>query len=89
MEKSTYTTVTLTIFTFVGAWGDFLWPLIIVNDQNMFTLPLGLNMLSGTFTSDWRLIAAGAVISMIPIIIIFLVLQRFFIGGAMKGAIKG
>lgn len=81
--------VTLTIFTFVSAWGDFLWPLIIVNDQNMFTLPLGLNMLSGTFTSDWRLIAAGAVISMIPVIVIFLLLQRFFIGGAMKGAIKG
>ncbi|HEY4602042.1 MAG TPA: carbohydrate ABC transporter permease [Cerasibacillus sp.] len=81
--------VTLTIFTFVSAWGDFLWPLIIVNDQNMFTLPLGLNMLSGTFTSDWRLIAAGAIISMIPVIVIFLALQRFFIGGAMKGAIKG
>lgn len=81
--------VTLTIFTFVSAWGDFLWPLIIVNDQNMFTLPLGLNMLSGTFTSDWRLIAAGAIISMIPIITIFLLLQRFFISGAMKGAIKG
>lgn len=81
--------VTLTIFTFVSAWGDFLWPLIIVNDQNMFTLPLGLNMLSGTFTSDWRLIAAGAIISMIPVIVIFLLLQRFFIGGAMKGAIKG
>lgn len=81
--------VTLTIFTFVSAWGDFLWPLIIVNDQNMFTLPLGLNMLSGTFTSDWRLIAAGAIISMIPIITIFLLLQRFFISGAMKGAVKG
>jgi len=81
--------VTLTIFTFVSAWGDFLWPLIIVNDNNMFTLPLGLNMLSGTFTSDWRLIAAGAVISMIPIVTIFLLLQRFFIGGTMKGAVKG
>src|SRR5699024_528729 len=54
--------LTLTIFTFITAWGDFLWPLIIVGDQNMFTLPLGLNMLSGTFTSDWRLIAAGAII---------------------------
>jgi putative chitobiose transport system permease protein len=80
--------VTLTIFTFVSAWGDFLWPLIIVNEQEMFTLPLGLNMLSGTFTSDWRLIAAGAIISMIPIITIFLLLQRHFIGGAMSGAVK-
>lgn len=81
--------VTLTIFTFVSAWGDFLWPLIIVNEQSMYTLPLGLNMLSGTFTSDWRLIAAGAIISMIPILIVFFSLQRFFIGGTMKGAIKG
>src|SRR5699024_10370959 len=46
--------LTLTIFTFITAWGDFLWPLIIVGDNEMFTLPLGLNMLSGTFTSDWR-----------------------------------
>src|SRR5699024_11838422 len=52
--------LTLTIFTFITAWGDFLWPLIIVGDKEMFTLPLGLNMLSGTFTSDWRLIAAGS-----------------------------
>jgi putative chitobiose transport system permease protein len=81
--------VTLAIFTFVMAWGDFLWPLIIVNDQNMYTLPLGLNKLSGTFTSDWRLIAAGSIISVIPIISFFIVLQRFFISGATKGAVKG
>lgn len=81
--------VTLTIFTFVSAWGDFLWPLIIVNDQSMFTLPLGLNMLSGTFTSDWRLISAGAIITMIPILVFFLSLQRYFIGGAMDGSVKG
>lgn len=70
------------------AWDDFLWPLIIVNDQNMYTLPLGVNMLMGTFSSDWRLIAAGSIISIIPIIIVFLILQRFFVGG-MKGAVKG
>lgn len=80
--------LTLTIFTFITAWGDFLWPLIIVSDQNMFTLPLGLNMLSGTFTSDWRLIAAGALISMAPIVIFFLILQRQFISGVMQGAVK-
>ncbi|MFD1362149.1 carbohydrate ABC transporter permease [Lentibacillus salinarum] len=81
--------ITLVIFTFISAWGDFLWPLIIVSDQEMFTLPLGLNMLSGTFTSDWRLIAAGAIISMAPIIIFFLILQRHFISGVMRGAVKG
>lgn len=80
--------VTVAIFTFVNAWDDFLWPLIIVNDQSMFTLPLGVSTLMGTFTSNWRLVAAGAVISIIPIIIVFVVLQRFFIGG-LKGAVKG
>lgn len=80
--------VTLAIFTFVGTWDDFLWPLIIVNDQNMYTLPLGVNMLAGTFSSDWRLIAAGSIISIIPIIIVFLFLQRYFVSG-MRGAVKG
>lgn len=80
---------TLAIFTFITAWGDFLWPLIIISDQDMFTLPLGLNMLSGTFTSNWRLISAGAVISMAPVVILFMFVQKYFIGGIMKGAVKG
>jgi putative chitobiose transport system permease protein len=81
--------VTLAIFTFVMAWGDFLWPLIILNDQDMYTLPLGVNSLAGNFSSNWRLIAAGAVISVLPIIIFFAFMQRHFIEGAMKGAVKG
>ncbi|NEY72419.1 carbohydrate ABC transporter permease [Bacillus mesophilus] len=81
--------VTLAIFTFVMAWGDFLWPLIILNDQTMYTLPLGLNTLAGSFSNNWRYIAAGSVISVLPIIIFFAILQRHFIEGAMKGAVKG
>ncbi|WP_236838504.1 carbohydrate ABC transporter permease [Caldalkalibacillus salinus] len=81
--------VTLAIFTFVMSWGDFLWPLIILDDSDMYTLPLGLNALTGLFSSNWRLIAAGSVISMIPIIIVFAILQRYFIEGATKGAVKG
>lgn len=80
---------TLAIFVFVLAWDDFLWPLIIVSDQEMYTLPLGVNMLTGTFASDWRLIAAGSILSMIPIITIFIFMQRYFMSGAMKGSIKG
>src|SRR5699024_6835901 len=80
---------TLAIFVFVLAWDDFLWPLIITSDQGMYTLPLGVNMLTGTFASDWRLIAAGSIISMIPIIIVFIFMQRYFMSGAMKGSIKG
>ncbi|MFZ3588969.1 carbohydrate ABC transporter permease [Bacillus sp. DJP31] len=81
--------VTLAIFTFVMAWGDFLWPLIILNDQSMYTLPLGLTTLAGSFSNNWRYIAAGSVISVLPIIIFFAILQRHFIEGAMKGAVKG
>ncbi|WP_257347434.1 carbohydrate ABC transporter permease [Pseudalkalibacillus decolorationis] len=81
--------VTLAIFTFVMAWGDFLWPLIILDDQSMYTLPLGLNALTGLFSADWRLIAAGSIISVLPIIIFFLILQRYFIKGATSGAVKG
>lgn len=81
--------VTLAIFTFMMAWGDFLWPLIILDDQSMYTLPLGVNALAGNFSSDWRLIAAGSVISVLPIIIFFVFMQRYFIDGAVKGAVKG
>jgi putative chitobiose transport system permease protein len=81
--------VTLAIFTFMMAWGDFLWPLIILNDTSMYTLPLGVNTLAGSFSANWRYIAAGSIISILPIIIIFSILQRHFIAGAMKGAVKG
>ncbi|WP_233254372.1 carbohydrate ABC transporter permease [Salipaludibacillus keqinensis] len=81
--------VTLAIFTFMMSWGDFLWPLIILDDTSMYTLPLGVNALAGSFSSDWRLIAAGSIISILPIIIFFIFMQKYFIGGVMKGAVKG
>jgi putative chitobiose transport system permease protein len=80
---------TLAIFTFVGSWGDFLWPLIVLKDPALYTLPVGVAFLAGTFSADWRLIAAGSVLAVIPIILFFLVLQRHFIGGATSGAVKG
>lgn len=80
---------TLAVFTFIGVWGDFLWPLIIIDDQTKFTLPLGVNRLAGAFAKDWRLVAAGAILSIIPTIVVFLFSQRFFISGALKGAVKG
>ncbi len=81
--------VTLAVFTFIGVWGDFLWPLIIIDDQTKFTLPLGVNKLAGTFGQDWRLVAAGAILSILPTIAVFLLSQRFFVSGALKGAVKG
>ncbi len=80
---------TLAIFVFVGAWGDFLWPLIVLKDPDLYTLPVGISYLAGTFSANWRLIAAGSVLSIIPIVAVFIGLQRFFIGGQTAGAVKG
>jgi putative chitobiose transport system permease protein len=79
---------TLAVFTFIAAWGDFLWPLILNDDPARFTLPLGVNRLAGMFSLDWRLVAAGAVFSLIPVLIVFAFSQKFFIEGALKGAVK-
>ncbi|GIW21655.1 MAG: lactose ABC transporter permease [Candidatus Sericytochromatia bacterium] len=80
--------ITLGVFSFVSSWSDFLWPLIILKDIEKYTLPLGISYLMGAFSSNWRLIAAGSIISIIPIIILFIVLQKFFIN-TTEGAIKG
>ncbi len=83
------TLATLAIFTFIGSWGEFLWPSIVLTNKAMYTLPVGVNDLQGMFSANWRIIAAGALISIIPIIIFFIALQRYFISGENEGAIKG
>jgi putative chitobiose transport system permease protein len=80
---------TLAVFGFIAVWGDFLWPLILIDDPAMFTLPLGVNRLAASFSMDWRLVAAGAVLSVLPVLAVFAFSQRFFIEGVMKGAVKG
>jgi len=77
------------IFAFVGSWNDFLWPLIVLADESNFTLTVGLNRLRGTFTDDPRLIAAGTIIALVPIIAFFAALQRFFFKGLESGGLKG
>ena len=77
------------IFAFMGAWNDFLWPLIVLSDQNNYTLTVGLNHLRGTFIQDPRLIAAGTIIALVPIVVFFVALQRFFFRGLESGGIKG
>lgn len=79
---------TLAVFSFIAAWGDFLWPLILNDDPAVFTLPLGVNRLAGLFSLDWRLVAAGAVFSLLPVLAVYGYAQRFFIEGALKGAVK-
>ncbi len=79
----------LAIFTFIGSWGEFLWPSIVLTKECMYTLPVGVNNLQGMFSSNWRFIAAGSILSTIPILIFFLAMQRYFISGENEGAIKG
>ncbi len=81
--------VTLTIFVFIGAWSDFLWPLIVLDDPQYYTLPLGVSKLAGTFSLDWRLVAAGSVISIAPILVFFLAMQRYIVPSDVGSGVKG
>lgn len=79
---------TLGIFSFMQSWNNFLWPLIIINDKNMMTLPLGLSNLQGRWTTDWNLVMAGVVISVIPILIVYLFAQKYFVKGITLSGLK-
>jgi multiple sugar transport system permease protein len=77
------------IFAFIGAWDDFLWPLIVLTNPENYTLTVGLQYLNGAFSANPRVIAAGTMIAFIPIVIVFATLQRFFFKGVEEGAVKG
>ena len=81
--------ITLAMFVFIGTWSDFLWPLVILDDPGLYTLPLGLQQLSSSFSLDWRLVAAGSVVSIVPVLIVFIALQRFILPSASGDAVKG
>ncbi|QXE24650.1 permease protein of sugar ABC transporter [Richelia sinica FACHB-800] len=81
--------ITLAIFVFIGAWSDFLWPLIVIQNENLYTLPLGVAKLAGTFSLDWRLVAAGSIISIAPVLILFLFLQRYIVPTDTGSGVKG
>ncbi len=81
--------VTLAIFVFIGSWSDFLWPLIVIQDESLYTLPLGVAKLAGTFSLDWRLVAAGSVISILPVMILFVFLQRYIVPTETGSGVKG
>ncbi|WP_404799844.1 carbohydrate ABC transporter permease [Anabaenopsis elenkinii] len=81
--------VTLSIFVFIGSWSDFLWPLIVIQDESLYTLPLGVAKLAGTFSLDWRLVAAGSIISVAPILLLFLFLQRYIVPTETNTGVKG
>ena len=80
---------TLAAFTFVAQWNDFLWPLVVLKNRDLYTLQLGLASLQGVFGVNWRYISAASVISLIPTVLFFLFTQRFFTRGLTSGAVKG
>jgi multiple sugar transport system permease protein len=81
--------ITLALFTFMGTWNDFLWPLIVMTDDTMYTLPVALANLLGEHVQDTELMMAGAVLTVLPVMLVFVVLQRHYLEGISVGAIKG
>lgn len=81
--------VTLGIFVFLGTWNDFMWPLIVLSDRDMQTLPVALAGLSREHVQDNELMMAGAVVTVLPVLTLFLALQRFYLRGIMAGSVKG
>ncbi len=80
--------ITLAIFTFMGTWNDFLWPLIVMTDDSMYTLPVALAGLSGEHVQDTELMMAGSVLTVLPVLLLFAVMQKYYIRGILAGGVK-
>ncbi len=81
--------VTLAVLTFLGAWNDFMWPLIVLTDRELQTLPVALAGLSREHVQDIELMMAGAVLTVAPVLLLFLALQRHYLQGLLSGSVKG
>lgn len=77
------------LFSFIAAWDDFLWPLVVLSDPANYTLTVGMQYLSSSFSANPRVIAAGTMIALVPIIILFAILQKQFFKGVEEGSVKG
>ena len=80
--------ITLGIFSFMGTWNDFLWPLIVMTDDSMYTLPVALANLSLEHVPDTELMMAGSVMTILPVLILFVSVQKYYISGIMAGGLK-
>ena len=80
---------TLAVFTFLSAWNDFLWPLVILSDDAKYTLPVAIANLVGEHVQDTELMMAGSVLTVLPVLIVFLALQRQYMRGVLMGSVKG
>lgn len=81
--------VTVGVFTFMGTWNDYFNPMLYLNNQKLWTLQLGLQSFMGQYTSSWQLIMAGALITLLPMLIVFFFAQRAFIEGISLSGVKG
>lgn len=81
--------VTLAVFTFLGSWNDFMWPLIVLTGRDVQTMPLALASLSREHVQDTELMMAGSVLTVIPVLALFLVMQRYYMQGLLAGSVKG
>jgi multiple sugar transport system permease protein len=81
--------VTLATFTFLATWNDFMWPLIVLSDDRLYTLPIALAALSREHVQDAELMMAGAVVTVLPVLALFVVLQRYYVQGLLAGSVKG
>lgn len=77
------------ILVFQGAWNEFFWPLLIFQDRDLFTLPIGITQFTFTYQTNWPPLMAASVISILPIFVLFIFLQRYFVAGAASAAVKG
>lgn len=80
---------TLAIWTFLTTWNDFMWPLIVLSEDSKYTLPVALANLLGEHVQDVELMMAGSVLTVLPVLVVFLFLQRYYIRGIMAGSVKG
>jgi ABC-type glycerol-3-phosphate transport system permease component len=78
-----------TLIAFMGAWNNFLWPQLVLHSRDRFVLPVALNQMLGLYTREYGALMAGTLLSILPVIVLFLMLQREFISGLTAGAIKG
>ena len=81
--------VTLAVFTLLGTWNDFMWPLIVLTDKDLYTLPVALASLSREHVQDNELMMAGSVLTTLPVLLVFLALQRYYMQGLLAGSVKG
>lgn len=77
------------LISFMGSWNSFLWPQIVLHNANRFTLPIGLNQMVGMYQQSYGMLMAGTLLSILPVIILFLLLQKEFVAGLTAGAVKG